>query len=369
MLLLFKWFKFLFSGTSWVEVVLLWKEDREIWQAYSRDWKLSGCHKIKSSDRMFLGHWWSGIISAFTERWHKETSSFHLSVGEVTITMHDVASLLHLPITGAFHSIEALHVDKVVFLLVELLEVSSKEVRDETVQYHGAYVQLLWLRDIYRSKCDTTQWTVVAWAYLLHLVGCTLFANKSATYMHMVFLDAFHDLIQTGSYAWGAIALVHMYDNLNDASKSSARQLARYITLLFILNFIFNYVIYIEYSFEFFCFWNMCSVGSTRIFLLLLLLLLLKIIKRGNHVLAAGSLGRHYQCQRIISVWIDLFLMLCARFLMVTIIHSRNLRWSLYFSDISYGVHLLSYIDQRGLCDSLGICRQFLHTLLLHLYV
>jgi len=72
--------------------------------------------------------------------------------------------------------------------------------------------------------------------------------------MHMVFLDAFHDLIQTGSYAWGAIALVHMYDNLNDASKSSARQLARYITLLFILNFIFNYVIYIEYSFEFFCF-------------------------------------------------------------------------------------------------------------------
>ena len=76
--------------------------------------------------------------------------------------MHDVASLLHLPITGAFHSIEALHVDKVVFLLVELLEVSSKEARVETVQYHGAYVQLLWLRDIYRSKCDTTQWTVVA---------------------------------------------------------------------------------------------------------------------------------------------------------------------------------------------------------------
>jgi len=48
----------------------------------------------------------------------------------------------------------------------------------------------------------------------------------------VIFLDAFRDLSQTGSYAWGAIALVHMYENLNDTSKSSARQLARYITLL-----------------------------------------------------------------------------------------------------------------------------------------
>jgi len=60
--------------------------------------------------------------------------------------------------------------------------------------------------------------------------------------MHVVFLDAFHDLSQTGSYAWGAAALVHMYENLNDASKRSARQLAGYITLLevFIIYFKFN---------------------------------------------------------------------------------------------------------------------------------
>ncbi|XP_028220305.1 protein MAINTENANCE OF MERISTEMS-like [Glycine soja] len=36
----------------------------------------------------------------------------------------------------------------------------------------------------------------------------------------------------SGSYAWGAAALVHMYDNLNDTSKSTVRQLAGYITLL-----------------------------------------------------------------------------------------------------------------------------------------
>ena len=48
----------------------------------------------------------------------------------------------------------------------------------------------------------------------------------------MVFLDGLHDFTQSGNYAWGAAALVHIYDNLNKASKSTTRQLVGYITLL-----------------------------------------------------------------------------------------------------------------------------------------
>ena len=55
-----------------------------------------------------------GLMSTFVERWHKETSSFHLSVEEVTITLGDVASLLHFPITCVFHDFEPLHVDDVI---------------------------------------------------------------------------------------------------------------------------------------------------------------------------------------------------------------------------------------------------------------
>ena len=73
-----------------------------------------------------------GVISAFIERWHKETSNFHLPVGELTITLDDVASLLHIPIIGAFHSFEPLHVDKAVIMWVELLEVLGEEARAET---------------------------------------------------------------------------------------------------------------------------------------------------------------------------------------------------------------------------------------------
>ena len=95
-----------------------------------------------------------GLISAFVERWHRETSTFHLLVGELTITLDDVSSLLHLPISGAFHSFEALFVDEAVFLLMELLEVSGEEARAETVRGRGAYVCLSWVREIYEMRCQ-----------------------------------------------------------------------------------------------------------------------------------------------------------------------------------------------------------------------
>ena len=142
-----------------------------------------------------------GLISTFAERWYKETSNFYLLVGEVPITLDDVASLLHFPITGAFHSFETLYVNEAVLMLVKLLEVSADEARAKIVQCHGAYVRLSWRRDIYCSKCDVAHWTVVARAYLLHLLGCILFANKSATHVHLVFLDTFRDLDQSGSCA------------------------------------------------------------------------------------------------------------------------------------------------------------------------
>ncbi|KAJ1433523.1 Aminotransferase-like, plant mobile domain [Sesbania bispinosa] len=49
-----------------------------------------------------------GLLSAFAERWHRDTCSFHLPLGEMTITLDDVSSLLHLPITGRLFSLSAI---------------------------------------------------------------------------------------------------------------------------------------------------------------------------------------------------------------------------------------------------------------------
>ncbi|KAH1212821.1 hypothetical protein GmHk_14G040914 [Glycine max] len=96
---------------------------------------------------------------------------------ELMITLDDVSSLFHLPISGTFHSFEALSVDEAVFLLMELLEVS---------------------------------------------VGCTLFSNKSATTIHVVHLEAFRDLGQSGGYAWRAAALYVIDDAYEETSPRSS---------------------------------------------------------------------------------------------------------------------------------------------------
>ncbi|XP_058766540.1 uncharacterized protein LOC131640150 [Vicia villosa] len=44
----------------------------------------------------------TNLVTTFVERWHIETSLFHMSFGEMTITLDDVSILLHLPIKGVF---------------------------------------------------------------------------------------------------------------------------------------------------------------------------------------------------------------------------------------------------------------------------
>ncbi|XP_028193164.1 protein MAIN-LIKE 1-like [Glycine soja] len=165
-----------------------------------------------------------GLLSVFVERWHRETSSFHLSVGELTITLDDVSSLLHLPVIGDLHAFEPLHVDDAVQMLVDLLMVSPESARAETAQCHGPYVRLQWVHDIYECRCQAGHWTVAARTYLLHLLGCTLFANKSATNVHVVYLEALRDLSMTERYAWGVATWCWIYEHFPSVADSTAYQ-------------------------------------------------------------------------------------------------------------------------------------------------
>ncbi|XP_040872098.1 protein MAIN-LIKE 1-like [Glycine max] len=165
-----------------------------------------------------------GLLSTFGERWHRETSSFHLPVGELTITLDDVSSLLHLLVIGDLHAFEPLHVDDAVQMLVDLLMVSPESARVETAQCRGPYVRLQWVCDIYECRCQAGHWTAAARAYLLHLLGCTLFANKSATIVHVVYLEALRDLSMTERYTWGVAALCWIYEHFPSVADSTVDQ-------------------------------------------------------------------------------------------------------------------------------------------------
>jgi len=57
--------------------------------------RASGLHDLVYTDYVIVPH---VLLMTLCERWHAETSSFHLPVGEMNITLDDVACLLHLPI-------------------------------------------------------------------------------------------------------------------------------------------------------------------------------------------------------------------------------------------------------------------------------
>jgi len=64
-----------------------------------------------------------GLILAFVERWHRETSSFHLPFGKMSVTLDDVFVLLHLPIIGELFINEALNYDVALECVINLLGV------------------------------------------------------------------------------------------------------------------------------------------------------------------------------------------------------------------------------------------------------
>eukprot|EP00256_Glycine_max_P055809 XP_014623130.1 uncharacterized protein LOC102667681 [Glycine max] len=77
-------------------------------------------------------------------------------MGELTITLDDVSSLLHLPVIGDLHAFQPLHVDDAVQMLVDLLMVSTESARAETAQCRGPYVRLQWIYEHFPSVAEST---------------------------------------------------------------------------------------------------------------------------------------------------------------------------------------------------------------------
>lgn len=173
-----------------------------------------------------------GILSAFVERWHSETSSFHLPVGEITITLDDVSSLLHLPIRGAFWTHPGIDKVRAITELIMLLGVSVTDAITETERSRGPRVRLSWLREVYTDRCQDQRWDEATRAFLLHLVGCTIFADKSANSVDVSYLDLFRNLSSCSNYAWGVAALTYMYEHLRHGCYYQTKQLGGYMTLL-----------------------------------------------------------------------------------------------------------------------------------------
>ncbi|KAG5565581.1 hypothetical protein RHGRI_001482 [Rhododendron griersonianum] len=141
------------------------------------------------------------LMSAFVERWHPETNSFHFGFGEMTITLEDVLYLVGLPVEGLAVHAEVHSWEDCVALVHRCLGVTVAEASD-VVSCGG--VELHWLKNTFMNvKVDAT--------------------DERVDYCARAFLLR---------YAWGVGALGFLYRQLGQASRSHVKQMGGYTTLL-----------------------------------------------------------------------------------------------------------------------------------------
>lgn len=178
----------------------------------------------------YFSHHNAPLVSAFIERWHPETNSFHLPFGEMTITLHDVIHILGLQCVGVQCTSDVYRKDRDVLpKLAELFE-------DEEITVVGSYVQgtSVALDDILYKLTDDRVVSDQSYAilYMWYLLSCTLFVDKSGNRAPLSVLRLVADLDRLGRMAMGAGTLAYLYRNLGIASRRDCRQLGGCVTLL-----------------------------------------------------------------------------------------------------------------------------------------
>lgn len=166
------------------------------------------------------------LISAFIERWHPETNSFHMPFGELTITLHDVWYLLRVPVEGK-PVITSSTIPRVKTQLGWLLGMTAAEVDQEwrcsTIRFNTLLT---------RTGPPGTSPRRKATGYMMWLLGATLFMEKHKSRLSVHFLEFLEPVEEVSSYAWGTAALAYLYRQMGVASRAETAQIGGCLTLL-----------------------------------------------------------------------------------------------------------------------------------------
>ena len=139
----------------------------------------SGLHDLVYLGYATMPH---ALLMRLCERWNLETSTFHMPLGEMTVTLDDVACLMHLQIEG------------------RMLSHGKKMLRHEAEKIcgteYGGYISYSKLRELYTRYLDRANRLVdtkdpeemeelervrkfCVRCYLLYLVEYLLFGDRS----------------------------------------------------------------------------------------------------------------------------------------------------------------------------------------------
>ncbi|KAL8100342.1 serine/threonine-protein phosphatase 7 long form homolog isoform X2 [Apium graveolens] len=177
---------------------------------------------------------WS-LITALIERWRPETHTFHLPIGECTITLQDVSVLLGLRIDGdAVIGVTAVDDGwaNVIQHIFGANPVSPIPVASGLV---GGRLKFSWLNSVFHSLPDDAsdgQLRQYTQSYLLQLIGGILFTDHSGGQVHCMYIHLIEDLERCGTLSWGSAVLAYLYRELCKSCKKDREETAGCILLL-----------------------------------------------------------------------------------------------------------------------------------------
>jgi hypothetical protein len=140
--------------------------------------------------------------------------------------------------------------------MTELLGTTNKEAKDEVRKTKGAHSRFVFLKELITrhlnrmkkgrkekdQESEEKYKKFVMRAYLMLLVGTTIFSNKAKNYVDLTYLEYFRHLKRVSTYAWGTDALAFLYRELTHDTHPNCKYVAGYMTLLQVTLHLFNIV-------------------------------------------------------------------------------------------------------------------------------
>jgi len=168
-------------------------------------------HVLKVSN-MEINHL---MVTALCERWRTETHTFHMPLGETTVTLEDVSLQLGMPIddepvTGGTSG-----------NLLQLCQDLLGDIPPENM-FTGNRIKLSWLNSRFRELPDDATLATVgqyARAHILILIGSMLMPDTSVSLVHFMFLPLLADLEHISNFSWGSAVLACLYRALDHSTK------------------------------------------------------------------------------------------------------------------------------------------------------
>ncbi|XP_044965647.1 uncharacterized protein LOC123425945 isoform X2 [Hordeum vulgare subsp. vulgare] len=160
------------------------------------------------------------LLTAFCERWNNETNTAHFMGFEMAPSLRDVSYILGIPVTGHVVTAEPIGDEAVNRMCLHYLGQSPGSGE----QLCGL-IRLTWLYRKFHQLPENPTINDIAFstrAYLLYLVGSTLFPDTMRGFVSPRYLPLLGDFRRIHEYAWGAAALAHLYRGLSVAVTPNA---------------------------------------------------------------------------------------------------------------------------------------------------